>query len=200
MKVPVFLLFFSVQILSAQSILWTENFDNQYVPSYFEGNISRFTILNKKLYLNHLYPAAQNETQIIRYSPVKYGDRMEWEMQISLDFSPSLQNNLKFYLASTHPNLNFSEDAWYIQVGGESGNQDKLSLYRQKNNVKTLLAASTPGLFTGSTFSSTLRISLTDNGFWTISTKSDSIQPWQISLTYKSAEMVKSFFEQHPLE
>ncbi|MFM7090027.1 MAG: hypothetical protein ACKOZZ_04385 [Bacteroidota bacterium] len=194
MKVPVFLLFYSVQILSAQSILWTENFDNQYVPSYFEGNISRFTILNKKLYLNHLYPAAQNETQIIRYSPVKYGDRMEWEMQISLDFSPSLQNNLKFYLASTHPNLNFSEDAWYIQVGGESGNQDKLSLYRQKNNVKILLAASAPGLFTGSTFSSTLRISLTDNGFWTISTKSDSIQPWQISLTYKSAEMVKSFY------
>lgn len=194
MKVPVFLLFFSCQILLAQSILWTENFDNQYVPSYFEGNITRFTILNKKLYLNHLFPAAQNESQIIRYSPLKNGDRMDWEIQITLDFSPSPQNNLRFYLASTHPNLSGSEDAWYIQIGGESGNQDKLSLYRQKNNVKTLLAASAPGLFTGSTYSSTLKISLSDNQFWTIYTKSDSIQPWQLSLTHKSPEILKSFY------
>jgi hypothetical protein len=194
MKVPVFFLFLAVQMVSAQSISWTENFDNQYVPPYFEGNVSRFTILNKKLYLNHLFPAAQNETQILRYAPINQGDRMDWELQVSLDFSPSPQNNLKFYLASTHPNLNNAEDAWYIQVGGESGNQDKLSLYRQKNNVKTLLAASAPGLFTGSTFSTTLKISLSENRLWTISTKADSMQPWQISLTYKSTELLKSYY------
>ena len=72
MKVPSFLFLFSVQILTAQSIPWSEKFDNQSVPSYFEGNISRFTILNNRLYLNHISPDPQNESQIMRYAPLNY--------------------------------------------------------------------------------------------------------------------------------
>ena len=47
-----------------------------------------------------------------------------------------ISNNLKFYLASSHPNLITAENAWFLQVGGETGNQDKISLYRQKDKQK----------------------------------------------------------------
>lgn len=194
MKVPIFLFAFSLQILSAQSVSWVETFDNQFIPSYFEGNISRFSILNKRLYLNHIFPAAQNESQIIRYAPVKKGEPLVWELQVALDFSPSPQNNLKIYLASSHPNLNNSENAWFLQVGGETGNQDKISLYRQKDKQKLLLAQSEPGLFTGSTFKSTLKVSLNENRQWTIFTKADSTQNWNISFTYKGTEELISFY------
>lgn len=94
MKVPFFLFLFSVQLLTAQSIPWSEKFDNQFVPSYFEGNISRFTILKNRLYLNHISPAPQNESQIVRYAPIKYGEPLLWELNVSLDFTSSPQNNL----------------------------------------------------------------------------------------------------------
>jgi len=194
MKVPIFLIAFSLQILSAQPVSWVETFENQFIPSYFEGNISRFSILNKRLYLNHIFPTAQNETQIIRYTPIKKGEPLVWELQVALDFSPSPQNNLKFYLASSHPNLITAENAWFLQVGGETGNQDKISLYRQKDKQKLLLAQSEPGLFTGSTFKSTIKVSLSENNLWTIFTKADSSQNWVISFTYKGTEDLKSFY------
>jgi hypothetical protein len=194
MKVPVFLFAMGLQILSAQSVSWLETFDNQYIPSYFEGNIARFSILNKRLHLNHIFPAAQNETELIRYTPIKKGQPLVWEIHLSLDFSPSPQNNLKIYIGSSHPNLGTSENAWFLQVGGETGNQDKISLYRQKNKQKILLAQGEPGLFTGAVFRSAIRVSLNENKQWTVDTKTDSSQTWKPAFTYKSSEDLHSFY------
>lgn len=194
MKVPSFLLFFSVQLLTAQSIPWSEKFDNQYVPSYFEGNISRFTILNNRLYLNHISPAPQNESQIVRYAPIKYGEPMLWELNVSLDFSPSPQNNLKIYLASSHPQLRNAENAWFLQIGGESGDQDKLSLFRQKNNQRTLLAQSKPGILGDKAFNISFRVLLDEKGFWQVLTKADSSQSWLPSFDYAGKEELKGFY------
>ena len=194
MKVPSFLFLFSVQILTAQSIPWSEKFDNQSVPSYFEGNISRFTILNNRLYLNHISPDPQNESQIMRYAPIKYGEPLWWELNVSLDFTPSPQNNLKIYLASSHPNLKNAENAWFLQVGGETGDQDKLSLFRQKNNQRTLLAESKPGILGDKAFNISFRVQLDEKGFWQVFTKADSSQIWLPSFDYSGKEELKGFY------
>ena len=194
MKVPSFLFLFSVQILTAQSIPWSEKFDNQSVPSYFEGNISRFTILNNRLYLNHISPDPQNESQIMRYAPIKYGEPLWWELNVSLDFTPSPQNNLKIYLASSHPNLKNAENAWFLQVGGETGDQDKLSLFRQKNNQRTLLAESKPGILGDKAFNISFRVQLDEKGLWQVFTKADSSQIWLPSFDYAGKEELKGFY------
>ena len=194
MKVPFFLFLFSVQILTAQSIPWSEKFDNQSVPSYFEGNISRFTILNNRLYLNHISPDPQNESQIMRYAPIKYGEPLLWELNVSLDFTPSPQNNLKIYLASSHPNLKNAENAWFLQVGGETGDQDKLSLFRQKNNQRTLLAESKPGFLGDKAFKISFRVQLDEKGIWQVFTKADSSQIWLPSFDYAGKEELKGFY------
>lgn len=194
MKVPFFLFLFSVQLLAAQSIPWSEKFDNQSIPSYFEGNISRFTILNNRLYLNHISPAPQNESQIVRYAPIKYGEPMQWELNVSLDFTPSPQNNLKIYLASSHPQLRTAENAWFLQVGGETGDQDKLSLFRQKNNQRTLLAESKPGILGDKAFNLSFRILIDERGLWQIFTKADSSQSWLPSFDYAGKEELKGFY------
>ena len=194
MKVPSFLFLFSVQILTAQSIPWSEKFDNQSVPSYFEGNISRFTILNNRLYLNHISPDPQNESQIMRYAPIKYGEPLWWELNVSLDFTPSPQNNLKIYLASSHPNQKNAENAWFLQIGGETGDQDKLSLFRQKNNQRTLLAESKPGILGDKAFNISFRVQLDEKGFWQVFTKADSSQIWLPSFDYAGKEELKGFY------
>ncbi len=194
MKVPSFLFLFSVQILTAQSIPWSEKFDNQSVPSYFEGNISRFTILNNRLYLNHISPNPQNESQIMRYAPIKYGEPLWLELNVSLDFSPSPQNNLKIYLASSHPNLKNAEYAWFLQFGGETGDQDKLSLFRQKNNQRTLLAESKPGILGDKAFNISFRVQLDEKGLWQVFTKADSSQIWLPSFDYAGKEELKGFY------
>jgi hypothetical protein len=194
MKVPSFLFLFSVQLLAAQSIPWSEKFDNQSVPSYFEGNISRFTILNNRLYLNHISPAPQNESQIVRYAPIKYGEPLLWELNVALDFTPSPQNNLKIYLASSHPHLKNAENAWFLQVGGETGDQDKLSLFRQKNNQRTLLAESKPGILGDKAFNISFRVLLDETGLWQVFTKADSSQIWLPSFDYAGKEELKGFY------
>jgi hypothetical protein len=194
MKVPSFLFLFSVQFLTAQSIPWSEKFDNQSVPSYFEGNISRFTILNNRLYLNHISPAPQNESQIVRYALIKNGEPLFWELHVSLDFTPSPQNNLKIYLASSHPNLKNAENAWFLQVGGETGDQDKLSLFRQKNNQRTLLAESKPGILGDKAFNISFRVQLDEKGLWQVFTKADSSQVWLPSFDYNEKEELKGFY------
>lgn len=194
MKVSSFLFLFSVQFLAAQSIPWSEHFDNQSVPSYFEGNISRFTILNNRLYLNHISPAPQNESQILRYAPIKYGEPMMWELNVSLDFTPSPQNNLKIYLASSHPQLRNAENAWFLQVGGASGDQDKVSLFRQKNNQRTLLAESKPGILGDKAFKISFRVLLDEKGLWQVFTKADSSQSWNASFDYAGKEELKGFY------
>ena len=194
MKVPFFLFLFSVQLLDAQTIPWSEKFDNQSIPSYFEGNISRFTILNNRLYLNHISPAPQNESQIVRYAPIKNGEPLLWELNVSLDFTPSPQNNLKIYLASSHPNLKNAEIAWFLQVGGETGDQDKLSLFRQKNNQRTLLAESKPGILGDKAFNISFRIQLDEKGLWQVFTKADSSQIWLLSFDYAGKEELKGFY------
>lgn len=194
MKVPSFLFLFSVQLLTAQSIPWLEKFDNQSVPPYFEGNISRFTILNNRLYLNHISPAPQNESQIVRYAPIKYGEPLLWELNVSLDFTPSRQNNLKIYLASSHPHLKNAENAWFLQVGGETGDQDKLSLFRQKNNQRTLLAESKPGILGNKAFSISFRVKFDEKGLWQVFTKADSSQNWLPTFDYNEKLELKGFY------
>lgn len=194
MKVPSFLFLFGVQLLAAQSIPWSEKFDNQSVPSYFEGNISRFTILNNRLYLNHISPAPQNESLIVRYAPIKNGEPLLWELNVSLDFTPSPQNNLKIYLASSHSHLKNAENAWFLQVGGETGDQDKLSLFRQKNNQRTLLAESKPGILGDKAFNISFRVQLDEKGLWQVFTKADSSQIWLPSFDYAGKEELKGFY------
>ncbi|MFM2155564.1 MAG: hypothetical protein RL516_313 [Bacteroidota bacterium] len=64
-------------------------------------------------------------------------DTIEWRFYIELDFSPSSQNNTKYYLYSTQNNF-ANADGYYLQFG-ESGSNDAIQFYKQSGNVNALL-------------------------------------------------------------
>jgi hypothetical protein len=64
-------------------------------------------------------------------------DTIEWDIYIELAFSPSSQNNTKYYLYSTQNNF-ANADGYYLQFG-ESGSNDAIQFYKQSGNVNALL-------------------------------------------------------------
>ncbi len=64
-------------------------------------------------------------------------DTIEWNFYIELAFSPSSQNNTKYYLYSAQNNF-ATTDGYYLQFG-ESGSNDAIQFYKQSGNVNTLL-------------------------------------------------------------
>jgi len=57
-------------------------------------------------------------------------DTIEWNFYIELAFSPSSQNNTKYYLYSAQNNF-ATTDGYYLQFG-ESGSNDAIQFYKQK--------------------------------------------------------------------
>ncbi len=57
--------------------------------------------------------------------------KAEWQFYIKLDFPPSASNFAKVYLTSSKSDLTQSLNGYFVQVGGQSGTVDDVSLYRQ---------------------------------------------------------------------
>ena len=59
-----------------------------------------------------------------------------WEFEIKMDFDPSTSNYAKVYFISDNPDITSSLNGMYVQIGGESGAIDDVSLYVQ-NDLST---------------------------------------------------------------
>ena len=84
-----------------------------------------------------LYATAAGTSVITTAVDLSAFDTIEWNFYIELSFSPSSQNNTKFYLYSIQNNFS-NTDAYYLQFG-ETGSNDAIQFYKQSGNVNTLL-------------------------------------------------------------
>lgn len=77
-------------------------------------------------------------------TPVRINmDSTEWQALIYLNFSPSNNNNVKYFLMSNVSDLTSSNvQGYYIQIG-EDGSSDAIKLYYQDSTTNTLLASGT---------------------------------------------------------
>ena len=96
---------------------------------------------------------------------------ISWEFYIKLDFSPSNNNNVRYYLTSNNNNLKGYLEGYFIRVG-ENGSLDKLKLYRQDGLNTTLLGSSIHTSF-GVNPEFRVRVNRDINGNWEV--LSDSI-------------------------
>jgi hypothetical protein len=62
-----------------------------------------------------------------------------WEFYVHFDFAPSTSNYGQVYLMSSNSDLTGSLDGYYLKIGGISGSNDDVSLYRQNGTSSTLL-------------------------------------------------------------
>jgi hypothetical protein len=74
-----------------------------------------------------------------------FTNNCEWRFWIRNAFSPSAQNFCRYYLLSDQPNLKDSLNGYYVQLGGITGNNDSLMLFKQTGMNRTLIIGGRKG-------------------------------------------------------
>jgi len=111
-------------------------------PDWF-GLTNRFAVAGGQLQLQD----ASNDSPSYLYLPAFTSTASEttWEFFVSNDFSPSTNNNTTIYLSASNPDLTGPQEGYFIRIGGISGADDAVELFRQDGNTTTLLIGGTVG-------------------------------------------------------
>ncbi|MEL6667659.1 MAG: Ig-like domain-containing protein, partial [Bacteroidota bacterium] len=160
----IFLLLFPLG-LSAQVL--TDDFsDGDLQDPDWQGQIENFAVENEQLRLM----APDGGTSLI-YLPARtsIGSAVtSWEWLVQLDFAPSASNYAEVRL-TVDPTTGNNDDLGYaVRVGGISGDQDALVLYRIENGISNPLITATAGAVGADPAVARIRLSRTSSGEWTL--------------------------------
>ena len=97
---------------------------------------------------------------------LNFNANISWEFYIRLDYSPSNNNNVRYYLTSNNNNLKGYLEGYFIRVG-ENGSLDKLKIYRQDGLNTILLGSSIHSSF-GVNPEFRVRVNRDINGNWEV--------------------------------
>ncbi len=98
-------------------------------------------------------------------TPLAIMQKAEWRCWARLKFSPSANNNARFYLLSDKQYLGGPLNGYFIQLG-EAGSDDAVALYRQEEENEVLICRGTDGLLSTS-FTINIKVVL-NSGSWEI--------------------------------
>ena len=69
----------------------------------------------------------------------------EWRIWVKQSFSPSANNNSRFYIVSDQKDLSMPLNGYFLQLG-ESGGDDAIELFRQEGELITPVCRGTNGM------------------------------------------------------
>ncbi len=101
-------------------------------------------------------------------APTSRDTATTWECFVRLDFSPSNTNFARVYLAAIGANLNDAVNGYFVQVGGLSGNDDALQLFRQDGTSTQLLINGRIGGVGTATVNVRFQVKRDTSGRWTL--------------------------------
>lgn len=91
----------------------------------------------------------------------------EWNFLVRFNLSPSTQNFCRFYLLSDSSNLKAStNNAYYVQFGGITGNNDSVQFVKQVGTNRTILIGGRRGTVSKSNNLLRLKMLRDSLGFW----------------------------------
>lgn len=107
------------------------------------GQVDRFAVVDGRLQLQS--PASDDEAFIFLPAATSIDQPTVWSFQVQLNFAPSSSNFAVVYLMASNPDLRADQEGYYLRIGGVSGDQDALELYRQDEEDHVLLLSGTAG-------------------------------------------------------
>lgn len=108
------------------------------------GNTDRYIVnAEGELQLNHI--DADGTTVSYLSVPANTANLTNWEFKVRLEFAPSTSNFARIYLNSNSPDVTGDVQGYYIKIGGISGADDAIELWRQDGNSDELLISGTIG-------------------------------------------------------
>lgn len=148
---------------------FTDNFndgDFSSNPAWI-GNIDRFTVnSNGELQLQDNTPGTNNTSYLSAAAPTNINATTTWEFYLRLGFATSTTNFARVYLMASQPDLSGNLNGYYLKIGGISGNEDALELYRQDGSSSALLLKGTAGSAGGDPVTARVRITRSISGEW----------------------------------
>lgn len=139
------------------------------------GDVEKFIINpDEQLQLND----AEANSPAVLFHPFAVQSASVWEAYIAYDFSPSTANFCRFILQSDQTDADHFQ-GYFLQVGGISGNDDALTLYRKDGSNNTLLLSGSLGAVGGDEVQVRVRVSRDTEGFWTLEADYTGGENWQ---------------------
>ncbi len=160
MKRHVFLIYFLLSIKLFSQVTDDFNDGDFSINPQWTGNGNLFIINNSnQLQLND----TEENTAYLVTSNNLISDT-EWRFWIKQSFSPSSNNNSRFYLTSDKQDLSLPLNGYFLQFG-ESGSNDAVELFRQTGSDVSSIMRSEDGIISSS-FEMGVRIIHFHNGKW----------------------------------
>jgi hypothetical protein len=106
------------------------------------GDTANFQI-NGNNQLQLMAPAVTGVSQLATSSQA-IGNSV-FDFYVQLDFDPSSSNYARVYVVASDSNLSNSQNGYFVQIGGATGNVDEVSLFYQSGTVTTKIIDGTDG-------------------------------------------------------
>lgn len=168
---PLFFLCFCLIVANDLHSQFTDNFNDGDFSSNPEwvGNTDRFVInANGELQLQDNMPNSSNTSYLSVAAATSINEPTTWEFYVRLGFATSTSNFARVYLMASQPDLTGNSNGYYLKIGGISGSDDALELYRQDGGNSTLLLSGTTGAAGGDPVIARVRVTRSKSGEWTL--------------------------------
>lgn len=132
------------------------------------GDTARFTVTNEELQLLDTDPASNNTSVLYTFAPTSTESLTTWEVYVRLAFDPSASNYARIYLAADLPSLAGEVEGYYLRIGGISGPDDAVELFRQDGSSSELLISGETGVVGTAPAIARLRVTRSTEGEWTL--------------------------------
>ena len=149
--------------LSAQML--TNDFSNPDLSEWI-GDTAKFTVSEGQLQLNDTNPGSSNTSYISIAAPTSSNLTTTWETWVQLDFAPSSSNFSRIYLTASSPDLSGNLNGYYLKIGGISGSDDAIELFRQDGSGSTLLLSGSTGAVGSAPALANINVTRTEAGLW----------------------------------
>lgn len=128
------------------------------------GQVERFGVVNGRLQLQS--PASDDEAFIFLPAATSLDQATVWSFKVQFDFAPSAANYAAIYLTASNPDLRAVQEGYYLKIGGISGDQDALELYRQDEDDHVLLLSGTVGAVGQDPVMAAVQVKRSSTGEW----------------------------------
>lgn len=158
-----------LQVLSIPLLAqFSDDFSSGTLSPAWLGDTGRFTVFNEELQLNDLDPGSNNTSLLYTLAPTSTDAATTWSINVRCDFSPSSSNFTTVFLTTDQPPSSGSFNGYFLKIGGISGTDDALELYRQDGSSSTLLISGTLGAVGSDPVTVGILVSRTSAGEWTL--------------------------------
>ncbi|MBC7452059.1 MAG: lamin tail domain-containing protein [Cytophagales bacterium] len=156
----------SLLCLSRHTMAQTYDFSDRKIPDNWYGQKEHFEISSPGML--HLNAPSGATSSFLSWGIPSYTNYL-WECYIKYDFAASSTNYALFYLLSQQQDPGSTiNKAYYLKVGGEAGNTDKVELYYRDGTAVTKILESSTGLAGADPLSLRIRLSKSAGGIWTL--------------------------------